>query len=125
MNLVKEHAARYFWPTQAGVAAPGGVEAGRMSVSHPTPKKVALQLDFKNAFNTVSRQHLLEQCLAHFPLLGKRPRGWDMGVKNLMPLHFCPTQSGKRLAKSETIQVTIKTADSDEIEHHDERSSAA
>ena len=77
MSLVKEDAARYFWPTQAGVAVPGGVEAvvhaSRAWVERQPPdsKVVALKLDFKNAFNTVSRQRLLDQCFAHFPTLSR------------------------------------------------------
>lgn len=59
------------------MAIPAGVE----SVVHTAhawvqrhaaaPQKVLLKLDFKNAFNTVSRQQVLDECSAHFPSIGR------------------------------------------------------
>lgn len=77
MSIVREEASSYFWPAQLGVAVPGGAEkavhTGR--AWHERHKgstdKVAVKLDFSNAFNTVSRDAVLAAVRDNFPCLSR------------------------------------------------------
>ncbi|CAK9061121.1 unnamed protein product [Durusdinium trenchii] len=77
MSLVREDAQSYFWPAQVGVAVPGGAEKAIHTVRAwrrrhwNSPHKVALKLDFSNAFNTVSRAAVLSAVSEHFPSLSR------------------------------------------------------
>lgn len=77
MALVRDDARRHFWPAQVGVAVPGGAEKAIHTVRawyhrHSTAShKVAVKLDFSNAFNTVSREAVLSAAGSHFPLLSR------------------------------------------------------
>lgn len=67
-SLLQEQAVNYFLPNQHGVAVPGGAEAiihglrliWENNVDHNT---ALLKIDFSNAFNSVSYQFFLDQCL--------------------------------------------------------------
>jgi hypothetical protein len=72
-KLVAVKARELFEPHQFGVACPGGVE----QVIHTMRKVlkehwededfVVMKIDMKNAFNSVSRQAILEECSQHLP----------------------------------------------------------
>ena len=71
-SLLQVQAAKYFLPTQFGVAVPGGAEAiihGLRLIweSNVDQDTALLKVDFSNAFNSVSRQLFLDQCLQVFP----------------------------------------------------------
>ena len=77
MSLAREDARSYFWPAQVGVAVPGGAEKAIHTVRAwyrrhcNSSQKVALKLDFSNAFNTVSRTAVLSAISEHFPSLSR------------------------------------------------------
>jgi hypothetical protein len=59
----------FFMPLQHGVGNPGGIETIRhyiasLKVLHPN--WVFLQIDFANAFNSISRSHCLKEVSTHF-----------------------------------------------------------
>ena len=71
-SLVREAAASYFLPCQLGVAFPGGAESIihglRVTWENSDGLDIALlKVDFCNAFNCVSHQVLLDECLSAFP----------------------------------------------------------
>ena len=72
-NLFKELARTFFFPLQIGIAQPLGTEVGIETArqwcdrNKDNPSAVFVKIDFKNAFNCVSRQAFLEQCRHHFP----------------------------------------------------------
>jgi len=77
MQAVRPEARDHFWPAQAGVAVPGGAEAAvhglrawvsRHAASHDL---VVVKVDFQNAFNTVSRDVVLQQARDKFPALAR------------------------------------------------------
>ena len=77
MQAVRPEARDHFWPAQAGVAVPGGAEAAvhglrawvsRHAASHDS---VVVKVDFQNAFNTVSRDVVLQQARDKFPALAR------------------------------------------------------
>ena len=77
MAHVREMARDHFWSAQVGVAVPSGVEAA-MHITRSWVERhaqqvdhVLLKLDFKNAFNEVSRQNVLDNVQAHFPALAR------------------------------------------------------
>ena len=69
----KEQASQLLWPLQIGVAMPLGTEVGLRTARQWMERHSAdvdavfVKVDFKNAFNTVSRQAFLEQCRLHMP----------------------------------------------------------
>ena len=71
--LSKKRAADYLSPSQLGVACPGGLEfiihrTREVVAAHANdPDFVLLKVDFRNAFNAVSRRAILEECAAIFP----------------------------------------------------------
>ena len=73
MGIVRNDAQSFFWPAQVGVAVPGGAEKAIHTVRawhrrHQTSSdKVALKLDFANAFNTVRRDAVLSAIRDRFP----------------------------------------------------------
>ena len=77
LGEVRQRAREYFWPAQVGVAVPGGGEVAvhttRSWVERHARQadKVLLKLDFKNAFNEVSRQAVLDTAQAQFPALAR------------------------------------------------------
>ena len=104
----QEQARDYLWPLQVGVAQPLGTEVG-LQVSRQwcgrhrnVPNAVFLKLDFANAFNTVDREHILEQVRRVMPglapwvdycyanpsklLLGSRTVSSESGVQQGDPL---------------------------------------
>eukprot|EP00731_Ephydatia_muelleri_P034186 Em0050g4a len=113
-RLSKAKAAEFFEGHQVGVACPGGSELIVHGLrdcieSHWNDEDfVVLKIDFQNAFNMVSRQGLLDECLLHFPELmpwaswcyGQHPKLFysmgtlssETGVQQgdpLGPLFFC------------------------------------
>ena len=72
ISKYQNQASNTFLPTQLGVGVRGGAEA----LIHKTRQWLAgapinhglLQLDFRNAFNSVSRLHLLQAVEKHCPL---------------------------------------------------------
>ena len=77
MTLVRDEARSHFYPAQLGVAVPGGVEIAIHTVRawydrhQGCSQKVALKLDFSNAFNTVRREAVLSAVTANFPGLSR------------------------------------------------------
>ena len=75
MEAVRDDARQHFAPVQLGVAIPGGAEAAVHTArawydrNKGQPGKVLVKLDFKNAFNLVSRQAVLDAAAARFPAL--------------------------------------------------------
>ena len=73
----RNDAQSFFWPAQVGVAVPGGAEKAIHTVRawhrrHQTSSdKVALKLDFANAFNTVRRDAVLSAIRDPFPALAR------------------------------------------------------
>ena len=77
MSQLHTSARQHFFPAQVGVAVSGGAEAAVHAVrawldrhSH-SQNKVLLKLDFENAFNTISRDHVLSAVRSHFPALAR------------------------------------------------------
>ena len=81
MTLARDEARSFFWPVQLGVAVPAGVEAAVHTVrawfgrNATSSGKLLLKLDFSNAFNTISREHVVAETCLHFPGLA-RWVGW-------------------------------------------------
>ena len=75
MEAVRDDARQHFAPVQLGAAIPGGAEAAVHTArawydrNKGQPGKVLVKLDFKNAFNLVSRQAVLDAAAARFPAL--------------------------------------------------------
>ena len=66
-RITKAKAAEFFEGHQVGVACPGGSATALGTASKVTGGDfVVLKIDFQNAFNMVSRQELLDECLLHF-----------------------------------------------------------
>ena len=77
MHEVRADAKTYLWPAQVGVAVKAGGEAavhalrawvGRHAASN---NSVVVKVDFRNAFNTVSRDVVLREVRQHFPALAR------------------------------------------------------
>ena len=76
MTAVREEAQAFLWPAQLGVGVPAGAEIAihvvrawlsrQQSAGH---RKVLLKLDFRNAFNCLSRRAMLATVIASFPWL--------------------------------------------------------
>ena len=77
MTTVRDEARSYFYPAQLGVAVPGGVEQAIHTARawydwhQCSNQKVALKLDFSNAFNTVRREVVLSTLSTNFPSLSR------------------------------------------------------
>ncbi len=73
--VVRSSARSALWPLQTGVAVPMGIDSAVHSLRRWSaraagqPGHVALKLDFRNAFNCISRASVLEQVRAKFPQL--------------------------------------------------------
>jgi len=70
LQLSKDVISKLFHPIQLGIGITSATEIISHSVSairlrHPTWD--VAQLDFRNAFNSISRNEALKQCLLHFP----------------------------------------------------------
>ena len=85
MSQLHTSARQHFFPAQVGVAVSGGAEAAVHAVrawldrhSH-SQNKVLLKLDFENAYNTISRDHVLSAVRSHFPALA-RWTAWCYGT---------------------------------------------
>ena len=71
----------YLAPLQVGCCCPFGAEAAVHTArqwcqrNSTESDKVALKLDFSNAFNSINRAHLLEEVREHFPELARWPVG--------------------------------------------------
>ena len=77
MHLVQADARAHLWPAQAGVAVKAGAEAAVhtlrswMGRNAGATDRIVVKLDFRNAFNTVSRETVLKQARDHFPALAR------------------------------------------------------
>ena len=78
MTAVREEARAFLWPAQLGVGVPAGAETAvhtaRAWLSRQQAagnRKVLLKLDFRNAFNCLSRQAMLATIASHFPTLAR------------------------------------------------------
>lgn len=75
MQTVQEDARRAFWPTQLGVGIKSGAEIGIHTVRAGTQRNGTaankVLLDFANAFNRISRHHVLESATVQFPGLAR------------------------------------------------------
>ncbi len=111
-SYVKDASAALLAPRQLGFGVPGGAEAAvhaaRRYLMHMERGKVLIKTDFRNAFNTVRRDAILEAINKHYPellpfvtstigastdlqfggLLLKSDEGAQQGDP-LGPLHFC------------------------------------
>ena len=71
-RITKVKASDFFSPHQLGAACPYGVETIVHGLSMCVEEhgndndSVVMKIDFRNAFNLVSRQALLEECREHF-----------------------------------------------------------
>jgi hypothetical protein len=86
--MVQEKAGQLFQPLQLGVACPGGREQIVHQLREVVDKEwsnedfVIFKVDMANAFNSVSRQAVMDECFTHFPellewvkyLYGQHPR---------------------------------------------------
>ena len=78
MTAVREEAQAFLWPAQLGVGVPAGAEVAihvvrawlsrQQSAGH---RKVLRKLDFRNAFNCLSRRAMLATVIASFPTLAR------------------------------------------------------
>jgi len=70
---VKERSFALLAPRQLGFAVKGGAEAAahatRRFLQNMQPGEVFVKIDFKNAFNTIRRDNILESVSQHFPEL--------------------------------------------------------
>ena len=70
---VKERSLALLAPRQLGFAVKGGAEAAahatRIFLQNMQPGKVFVKIDFKNAFNSIRRDCVLESIAKHFPEL--------------------------------------------------------
>ena len=70
-NYAKEKLATVFAPIQLGVGISGGVEAGvhavRRYVEYLDADMTVIKLDFRNAFNTIRRDTILEAVVSAIP----------------------------------------------------------
>ena len=77
MEVVRDEARQQFAPVQLGVTTPGGAEAAVHAARHWHDRnngqsgKVLMKFDFKNAFNLVSRQAVLDSATSRFPALAR------------------------------------------------------
>ena len=94
MEAVRDEARQHFAPVQLGVATAGGAEAAvhtarawhERNAGHTG--KILVKLDFKNAFNLVSRQAVLDSAALRFPALTR----WVIWCyKQPSELHFGQT----------------------------------
>jgi len=75
MSSIQSAATEYLAPLQLGVGVQGGVEAilhsmNQLAAAPVVGESVAfLLVDFKNAFNCVSREHIFGEVQANFPML--------------------------------------------------------
>ena len=72
LQLVRSRSRQFFAPVQLGISVPGGCEAVNLAVrSHlqHAPEAGALFLDFRNAFNEISRRRAFSVLEAVFPEL--------------------------------------------------------
>ena len=74
VQYTHQSAVDYLSPLQLGVGVSGGAESIVHAVrsvllddSVPSQDKFVLQLDFSNAFNTISRPHIFESIRSHLP----------------------------------------------------------
>jgi Reverse transcriptase (RNA-dependent DNA polymerase) len=72
-SYVKEAGAALLSPRQLGFGVPGGAEAAvraaRRHVDSMTSGQLLIMTDFRNAFNTIRRDAILEAVPKHFPEL--------------------------------------------------------
>jgi hypothetical protein len=72
-SYVKEASAALLAPRQLGFGVPGGAEAAvhaaRRYLDHIKQGQVLVKIDFRNAFNTLRRDSILEAVAKHFPEL--------------------------------------------------------
>ena len=78
MTAARDEARAFLWPAQLGVGVPAGAEVAihtvrawlsrQQAAGH---RKVLLKLDFRNAFNCLSRRAMLAAIVAHFPTLAR------------------------------------------------------
>ena len=87
---LKSKAAAFFTPLQFGVACPGGTEKVTHRLRQTIEKHwnhndfVVFKVDMSNAFNTIDRNLIMNQCKEHFPELlawakfyyGDHPKLW-------------------------------------------------
>ena len=70
---VKEAAAALLATRQLGFGIPGGAKAvvrsARVYLENMSSGKLLVKIDFRNAFNTVRRDFVLEAIVKHFPQL--------------------------------------------------------
>ena len=68
-SALREPATQHLWPLQVGVAVPLGAETARQWMQRNTGHvdKCFLQVDFRNAFNTIDRAAMLRQVRLHMP----------------------------------------------------------
>ena len=78
MAAVREEARAFLWPAQLGVGVAAGAETAVHTVRAWLSRqqaagqcKVLLKLDFRNAFNCLSRRSMLTAIAAHFPTLAR------------------------------------------------------
>ena len=118
-SLVREAAASYFLPLQLGVAVPGGAESIihglRATWENNDGLDIALlKVDFCNAFNCVSCQVLLDECLSVFPGIYKWAK-WFIISSILQQLgHFIIIRSSARRPTGSTSFLPCATQASDE-----------
>ena len=94
MEAVRDEARQHFAPVQLGAATAGGAEAAvhtarawhERNAGHTG--KILVKLDFKNAFNLVSRQAVLDSAALRFPA---RTRWVIWCYKQPSELHFGQT----------------------------------
>ena len=89
---MRDAAREHFFPTQLGVAVPGGVEVAIHTVRawidrHSGSRKVLIKLDFANAFNSVRRQDVVNATRAHFlwPGLMADPPASGLARRSFLP----------------------------------------
>ena len=91
-------------PTQLGVGVSRGVEIFAATVRlalESNPRWVVVKVDFRNAFNEVSRVALLRFCAAHFPHVARESRHKHVVLSGPGPLRSAwsgPGSAGSRLA---------------------------
>ena len=77
LQQIRADARTFFWPAQVGVCVPLGAEVAVHSVRGWVQRhancsgKVLVKFDFSNAFNTISRQAVLQAAHDHFPGLSR------------------------------------------------------
>ena len=108
LQHVRAEARSFLWPAQVGVCVPLGAEVvvhsvrGWMQRHANTSGKVLVKLDFSNAFNTVSREAVLQATHNNFPSLS-RWASWCYGNASNLQFGTSSVQSASGVQQGDPL----------------------